>query len=236
MLPKGNSYEPEKNADFGPSDEISESIKMREQGAATETIDLDNLVSDQMTLSGSFDLRSVQESSLAKLLAVLPIPAMLIDHSQAIVLANDICANPVDKGKSLEGLPLSSIITGLDEAMKFDALIEMVLSQRKPAISNATLNLGKGPVWARTHMRSVRVGSARFVLLMVEDLTLERQQLLLTKKHEQELLKAHVDLEETVRERTAELKRTNELLKKKSLSGKKPKNSSENHTPNWNIW
>ena len=199
---------------FGPSDEIFESIKIREQSAATETIDLDNLVSSQMTLSGSFDLRSVHESSLAKLLAVLPMPAMLIDHSQTIVLANDMCANPVDKGKGLEGLPLSSIITGLDEAMKFDALIEMVLSQRKPAISNATLNLGKGPLWARTHMRSVRVGTARFVLLMVEDLTLERQQLLLTKKHEQELLKARVDLEETVRERTAELKRTNELLKK----------------------
>ena len=63
-------------------------------------------------------------------------------------------------------------------------------------------------------MRSVRVGTERFVLMMVEDLTLERQQLLLTRKHEQELLNARVDLEKTVRERTAELKRTNELLKK----------------------
>ena len=118
---------------FGPSDEISESIKIREQGAATETIDLDNLVSSQMTLSGSFDLRSVHESSLAKLLAVLPTPVLLVDHSQTIVFANDICANPVDKGKGLEGLPLSSIFTGLDEAMKFDTLIEMVFAQRKPA-------------------------------------------------------------------------------------------------------
>ncbi len=201
---------------FGSSDEISESInRIREQGAATETIDLENLVSSsQITLSGSFDLRSVQESSLAKLLAILPIPALLVDHSQAIVFANDICADRTDKGKSLEGVPLSSIVTGLEEAMKFDTLVEMVFSERKPIIINATLNLGKGPLWARTHMRSVRVGATRFVLLMVEDLTLERQQLLLTKKHEQELLKARIDLENTVKERTAELKRTNELLKK----------------------
>ncbi len=201
---------------FGPSDEISESIKqIREQGVATETIDLVNLVSSgQMTLSGSFDLRSVHESSLAKLLAVLPIPALLVDRSQTIVFANDIWVNPVDKSKSLEGAPLSSIFSGLEEAVKFDTLIEKVFSERKPVISNATMNLGKGPLWARTHMRSVRVGTARFVLLMVEDLTLERQQLLLTKKHEQELLNARVDLEKSVRERTAELKRTNELLKK----------------------
>jgi|GEM_PF-1672692 len=195
------------------SDEASGSIKhLRGQGTATETIDLDALSSSQMTLSGSFDLRSVRTTSLAKLLTALPMPALLIDSSQMIIFSNNLSGNPADQSRDLEGLPLSSIFTELEEAMKFDTLIETVFSQRKPAVSNATLDLGKGPILARTHMRSVRVGTTRFVLLMIQDLTLERQQLLLTKKHEQELLKARNDLEKTVLERTAELKHANELL------------------------
>lgn len=197
------------------SEKPSGSIKqIRGQGTATETIDLETLPGKDVTLSGSFDLRQVQGTALAKLLTALPIPALLIDTSQTIVFANESCGNSEDQSRDLEGVPLSSIFTELEEAMKFDTLVETVFSRRKPAVSNATLDLGKGPMWARTHMRSVRVGTTRFVLLMIQDLTLERQQLLLTKKHERELLKARNDLERTVRERTAELKHTNELLEK----------------------
>ena len=138
----------------------------------------------------------------------------MIDNSQTIVFANEVCGNSADQSRDLEGVPLSSIFTKPEDAMKFDTLVETVFSRRKPAVGNATLDLGKGPMWARTHMRSVRVGTTRFVLLMIQQLTLERQQLLLTKKHEQELLKARNDLEKTALERTAELKRANELLKK----------------------
>ena len=197
------------------SDKASAPIKhLRGEGTATETIDLDTLYSSQMTLSGSFDLRSVHETSLAKLLTALPMPALLVDSSQAIVFSNHSSRDRKDQNSGLEGVPLSSIFTELDEAMRFDTLIETVFTHRKPVVSNATLNLGKGPILARTHMRSVRVGTARFVLLMIQDLTLERQQLLLTKKHEEELLKARNDLERKVLERTAELKRANELLQK----------------------
>ena len=197
------------------SNQTSGSIKhFRGQGTATETIDLDTLPVRDVTLTGSFDLRSVHETSLAKLLTALPMPALLIDSSQMIIFSNELSGNPTDRSRGLEGVPLSSIFTELEESMKFDTLIETVFAKRKPVVSNATLDLGKGPILARTHMRSVRVGSARFVLLMIQDLTLERQQLLLTKKHEQELLKARNDLERTVQERTAELKRANELLQR----------------------
>ena len=210
---RGSVMGAKKRPTVGSSVEASGSIKhLRGQGTATETIDLDSLYSSQVTLSGSFDLRSVRETSLAKLLTALPMPALLIDTSQTIIFSNNLSGNPADQSRDLEGVPLSSIFTELKEAMKFDTLVETVFSQRKPAVSNATLDLGNGPIWARTHMRSVRVGTTRFVLLMIQDLTLERQQLLLTKKHEQELLKARNDLEKTVLERTAELKRANELL------------------------
>ena len=180
----------------------------------TETIDVGNLLIDsQMTSSGSFDLRGVHETSLAKLLSALPVPALLIDRSQTIIFANAACGRPAEHGRKLEAGPLFSIFTRLDDSRKFDVLAERVFAQRKPEVSGATVDLGNGPIWARIHVRSVRVGSERLVLLIFEDLTHERKEILLTKKHERQLLKARNELEKLVRERTADLEKTNERLK-----------------------
>jgi signal transduction histidine kinase/ActR/RegA family two-component response regulator len=60
-------------------------------------------------------------------------------------------------------------------------------------------------IWGRAHLRSVRVGNGRSLLLLVEDLTLEKKQLLMNQRHREELAMR-------VQERTAELMRINERL------------------------
>ena len=55
--------------------------------------------------------------------------------------------------------------------------------------------------------RSIRVGDERFVLVLIEDLTADKQLLDANKRYSEEL-------EKTVRERTAELKTMNERLQK----------------------
>ena len=205
----------EKRPLFDSLNQESNEIKpLKLRSDITETIDVGSLLIDrQMTSSGSFDLRAIHETSLAQLLGALPIPALLIDREQTIRFANAACGRPAEHGRKLEGEPLASIFTRLDDARKFGVLTETIFAQRTPQISGGTLDLGNGSIWARTHMRSVRVGSERLVLLIVEDLTHERKQLLLTKKHERQLLKARNELERLVRERTASLQEKEVLLK-----------------------
>ena len=193
------------------SNEIARLLELEE---ATQTIDMGSLLIDtQLTSSGSFDLRAIHGTSLAQLLDALPIPALLIDRGQTIRFANAACGKPVEHRRKLEGEPLASIFTRFDDARKFGVLTETIFAQRTPQISGGTLDLGNGSIWARTHMRSVRVGIERLVLLIVEDLTHERKQLLLTQKHERQLLKARNELERLVRERTASLQEKEVLLK-----------------------
>jgi len=57
------------------------------------------------------------------------------------------------------------------------------------------------------------MGTSRTVLVLVEDLTSEKRQLLFKQRHEKEILKERNTLEERVKQRTAELAAANEQLR-----------------------
>ncbi len=63
---------------------------------------------------------------------------------------------------------------------------------------------------------SLILHSGRLVLLLIEDLTAEKKQLILSKKREQRLREARNDLEQRVVSRTAELMATNQQLEKEA--------------------
>ncbi len=60
-------------------------------GQHTETIELSELFSKTVTISGTFDLNEQQASSLGKLLHALPLPSLIIDRSFRIGFANKSC-------------------------------------------------------------------------------------------------------------------------------------------------
>jgi two-component system cell cycle sensor histidine kinase/response regulator CckA len=62
------------------------------------------------------------------------------------------------------------------------------------------------------HFRSLRMCNDTALMVLVEDLTSEKLQLVLTQRHKESLMKASSELEERVRERTSELKDLNENL------------------------
>ncbi len=204
--------------DQPPFDSIAEDQASLEpptdQQEGTDATDMTDLrIGRDMTQSGSFDLRGIRESLLGKLLHALPTPALLIDRTQTIVFANAACLKSRARSKKLEGSPLPLIFSRDDETGRILSLIiEGVFTERKPATGEALLDLGKGTMWARMHMRSVRVARKRLVLLIIEDLTLEKKQLILTQEHERQLLKARSELTRLVRERTADLLEMNEQL------------------------
>jgi diguanylate cyclase (GGDEF)-like protein/PAS domain S-box-containing protein len=178
----------------------------------TETIDLMNLMSADVTASGSFDLSGVETTSLGKLLHALPIPALLVDRKYRIVFCNDSCGDGVpcapDQGQALDFLfPRTS------HSVKARELVDRVFQLRKQQISELLVLLGQRKLWCRISWRPIRVAMERYALLLFEDLTLERKQNLIDRRHKDELKKAHGQLEKRVQERTAELLTINDQLR-----------------------
>jgi len=106
-------------------------------------------------------------------------------------------------------------------------MLEDVFSTRKPQTCNAVLGTAETGIWGRLYFRSVRLDENPLILLIVEDLTLEKKQLLLSQKYqadlkkemaerkraEEALEKSNRELEDKIRQRTRELLELNEQLK-----------------------
>jgi HD-GYP domain-containing protein (c-di-GMP phosphodiesterase class II) len=71
-----------------------------------------------------------------------------------------------------------------------------------------------GNMWGRMHFRSIRILGERLVLILIEDLTPEKRQLILKDRHEKEIQEARSQLETRVNEATAELSRVNGGLRR----------------------
>lgn len=175
----------------------------------TETIDLGAF--NNLTTSGSYDLSDVHTSTLGKLLNSLPIPAFIINRSYQIIFANKSSGVLCGESKDSPGSHSSSLFPS-GGFTNFQSLGNSVFANRKARSMETMLEVNRERIWGRVHVLSVRLGIERAVLMLVEDLTPQKKQLLLKRKHEAELRKAHEKLERKVEQRTAELQKTNERL------------------------
>ncbi|MBI4962842.1 MAG: PAS domain S-box protein [Desulfomonile tiedjei] len=182
------------------------------EGLGTETIDLTGLLSRNITLTGSFDLRGVQARALTKLLDSLPMAALLVDHACAVAFANEFWDKTIEDSDRVQGRPLRNFFPNPAQAQQVQDLMEITFADRKPRTRKLALNTRLGQRWGRMHLRSLRVGSRRYILVLYQDLTPEKEQITLQKKFAEELQKAHDELEEYVETRTIELRVANRQL------------------------
>jgi len=180
----------------------------------TETIDFGTLWPKEVTLTGSFDFQEGRFKAFAKLLNSLPIPAFLVDPSGALLIANDASAIFGIEAETLRGRHFSGLFPYPNDGWKAATTVKQVYSSRKNQILELAMGVGENRVWGRLHFRSLRLESDRAILVLVEDLTLEKKQLMLNQRHQEELRAARNELEQRVQERTAELRSTNEQLQK----------------------
>jgi two-component system, cell cycle sensor histidine kinase and response regulator CckA len=180
--------------------------------ATTETIDLTGLLNRNVTLTGSFDLRGVQARALTKLLDSLPMPALLVDHTFAVAFANEFWDNAIDDSDRIQGRSLKSFFPNPTQARQVQDLLEATFADRKPRTRKVSLNTRFRQLWGRIHLRALRVGIRRYLLVLYQDLTPEKEQLGLQKKYAADLQNAHDELEKRVEARTTELKQTNARL------------------------
>ncbi len=188
-------------------------------GNATQTIDLTNLFTMDVYSTGTFDLSSIGTTSLGLLLDALPIPVLVIDRSHSVVFVNRACSRISAGYEAIRELPFASLMplpTNPFRARtlrdKAESLIDKAFSTRKPQAAEAILEIGHRRIWARLHLRSVRIGNERQLLVIIQDLTLEKKLLRLSERNKERVSLARDELEEAYDARNVQLSEVNERL------------------------
>jgi len=192
----------------------------------TESINVTTLVTEEVTSSGSFDLTQFRTTSFGKLLQAFPVPALLIDESHHIVFANQASAKVKSMSGDLVDSPVDAITSDPESLKLVNSAVEEVLTTRKPRSCEGILGTEEATIWGRLFFRSVRLEQRRLILLVVEDVTPERTQLIASQRYQQALQKeigerkkaeealetAYRELENRIFKRTLELMKLNEKL------------------------
>ncbi len=174
----------------------------------TESIDLKGMLEE---LDSSFDRGGTSEgfenTAFGKLMQALPIPALFVGKSRTVVFANLSCEKISPDYKMIEGEQFTSLFPDSNSAAQVRDLVEKVFETRKTQVLEGVLRIAPKKIWARVHLRSLWWGSDQSILVLVEDLTLEKAQLQLQKRVRKEL-------EKRVEQRTGELRKINERLQR----------------------
>jgi len=177
----------------------------------THTIDLQNLV-DELSASVVLDFSNIHQTSFGKLLESIPIPVLLLDESCKITFVNHAWQKVSVNYRRILGRAFSSVFTRRSVAKAANSIVQKAFMTRRPLVASTVLEVEQSRIYGRVHFRSLRMGGDRALIVLVEDLTAEKKQLILTQKHKEALLKAHEELESRVEERTSALKSMNEDL------------------------
>ncbi|HMK34794.1 MAG TPA: PAS domain S-box protein [Desulfomonilaceae bacterium] len=173
------------------------------QEAPTQSIDLGGLLTNDLTPSGSFDIRdSFWSTTFGKVIQALPIPAFLIDKRHTVLVANQACARITSQYDKMQGASFFQFFPGAADAERIRSALEDVFSSRRPRVSQSHMQVDGARIWGRLTFRSIRMLNDRLVLALVEDLTNEKKLLKLSQTYQKEL-------EQRVSEETA--RRTQEL-------------------------
>ena len=159
---------------------------------ATQSIDLSKLFTRDVTDSGSFDVRGgIWASTFGKVMQALPIPAFLVDQSCNVTVVNEALGRVCPDYENILDSPFSSLFPTPSAATKARDLLERVFADRKPRIKETGLKIRGAKMWGRMTLRSVRILEKRFMLVLIEDLTAERRQLIVNRK-QRDLLKEEI--------------------------------------------
>lgn len=179
---------------------------------STDTINIESLGFRPLSETGSFDLREFRVSSVGRLLDALPISAVLVDSSHVVIYANELFRNLAPAGEHVLGKGFASLFPRPADAARFRDILEKVFAWRKFQVGEGGFEFGSSRIWARMNFRSIRISRATYVLVLIEDVTLENKQTLLVRRHKEVVQRARDQFEKELQERTTQLSAAREKL------------------------
>lgn len=194
------------------SDKEKEAVFLTDDEELTESINLSTLAASTETATGSFDFDQPARNPFGKLFDALPMPALLINEVLMIVFANIGCEVMGVKHADVHYADFGGLFPDARDAARARNAIKQVFLDRKQQAYEGVVGISPRLIWGKVHFRSLRFQGGRFMLVLVENLTAEKRQQVLNQKHQEELRKAHGELEKRVQERTAELVQRNREL------------------------
>lgn len=173
----------------------------------SQTIRLNSMFTRDVTSTGSFDIRGdIWASTFGKVVQAMPVPALLIDEYHEVIVANEACSKISAEYEEIIGAPFSRLFPASAAADEAQRVLTEVFSTRRSHVAEGIVQIGRTRIWGRVTYRPIRIVDLRLVLLVVEDLTREKQQILENQRLREEL-------EKRVEQRTADLRESNERLR-----------------------
>jgi signal transduction histidine kinase/CheY-like chemotaxis protein len=133
------------------------------------------MLAESVTESGSFDLRQVRKKTVEKLLEAISVPSLLIAPTHRIIFTNSAFARLLKYQRNFSYTTLSSLFPSAQEGRKAQWLLEKVLSDGRREVRETRLKIGNNSLWARIHLRTIRIAKDKFVLVQIENLTAQKQ-------------------------------------------------------------
>ncbi len=208
----------EKLDQLGSANEDELPNRIENSREATQSIDLKSLFTDDITTSGSFDIRGdIWATTFGKLTQSLPIPAFLLNRSQRIVAANQASARISAEYERVLDCQFYTLFPDSDFSERAKEIVEEVFSNRRPQITEGILQIANERIWGRLTFRSIRIMDHRFILVLVEDLSAEKKRFHLVQKHKTELLNINEELQQEIVHRKQAEQRLKASLEEKEV-------------------
>ena len=158
-----------------------------------QSFDLASLLEEGPTLPDAVDMRELQATALGKLLAAMPIPALLIDPLLRIVFANPSCRRISLQPEKLQGLSLSTLFPDEPVITKIQLLTAEVFATGKSQVLDTAFQFTEQRMWGRLYLQAMRFGNNKWMVLLVEDLGHEITQILSSQRYHYEFQKEIVE-------------------------------------------
>ncbi len=182
---------------------------------ADQSMDVDGFFTENISETGSFDIwGGIWATTFGKVLQSLPIPAFLVDGNHQVRVANQACARISPLYGAKLGTRFYELVPDATAGLEARSIVDRVFLMRKSIVTEMVLRIDAKRIWGRLTFRSIRIGDERLVLVLVEDLTRERHQLEVNEK-------LRAELENRVLERTEQLRKANEQLRRQIMEREK---------------